>query len=57
MEENQVKKNVVVEEYFYGKNLYCPSCGKHLGFDYSDINDINYCSKCGQPLNMDNIKD
>lgn len=50
------KKNVVVEKYFYGEKFYCPSCGKHLGSDYDDLNDMNYCQKCGQALEWDNKK-
>ena len=52
----QIYKNnkVVVERYFYGKNFYCPSCGKRLGGDHNDFSDVNYCSKCGQALEWDN---
>ena len=55
MNENQIKKDVVVSPYFYGDNFYCPSCNKHLGADYNDLDDMNYCPKCGQPLNWENL--
>lgn len=50
MNEKQVKKDVVAEQYFYGRIFYCPSCHKHLGANYDDLSDVNYCSKCGQLL-------
>ena len=31
-------------------SYYCPVCGKHL------LNDFNYCSKCGQLLDLDEWK-
>lgn len=52
-------------------SLYCPRCGKHL-FSYYDkdrkpeenggyiciiANDVNFCSKCGLFLNLDEYKD
>lgn len=51
--QKDIKKKVVVEKYFYGKVFYCPSCGKHLGYDCTNIRDMNYCQKCGQALEFE----
>lgn len=44
------KAKVIVKPYFYGLEFYCPSCNKHLGYDHDHMEDVNFCSKCGQPL-------
>ena len=44
------KAKVIVKPYFYGLEFYCPSCNKHLGYDHDTHEDVNFCSKCGQPL-------
>ena len=56
MNDKQNKKKVVVEKYFCGEIYYCPSCQKHLGYDYNNFSDVNFCSKCGQQLEWHNLK-
>ena len=50
MRDYQEGSKVVVEKYFYGEIYSCPKCGKHLGYDYDKLDDINFCSKCGEKL-------
>lgn len=50
------KEKVIVEPYFYGETYYCPSCHKCLGGDHNNMEDVNFCSKCGQPLEWDNYE-
>lgn len=54
----------------YLNSYYCPVCGKHLfsaydkdmkkdredGYYFHVSNDFNYCSKCGQLLDLDEWK-
>lgn len=54
----------------YLNSYYCPVCGKHLfsaydkdmkkdredGYCFHVSNDFNYCSKCGQLLDLDEWK-
>lgn len=54
----------------YLNSYYCPVCGKHLfsaydkdmkkdredGYYFRVSNDFNYCSKCGQLLDLDEWK-
>lgn len=56
MDNKNEAKAVRVEPYFYGATFHCPSCGAQIGYDYDNLNDVNYCSKCGQLLSWDGIK-
>lgn len=54
----------------YLNTYYCPICGKHLfsyydadaipnrqdGYKFAISNDLNYCSKCGVLLDLDEWK-
>lgn len=44
--------NTIVDPYFYGENYQCPYCGKHIGSDYNNLKDINYCARCGQRITI-----
>lgn len=52
------KAKPIVKPYFYGLEYYCPSCNNYLGTygRYEDIEDLNFCSKCGQPLEWESFK-
>ena len=49
------EKKVIVEKYFYGKIYYCPSCRTWLGADHHNMANVNFCSKCGQALDWDDV--
>lgn len=48
----QVSMDVEVDPYFYGENYHCPHCRKHIGADYNNLKDLNYCNRCGQKITM-----
>lgn len=50
------KARPIAESYFYGYEFYCPSCKNHLGSDYDELEEINFCSRCGQPLEWEGFK-
>lgn len=48
MSDKQKPEKIIKKSYFYGEEVYCPSCGKHIGYDYSES--ISFCYHCGQAL-------
>lgn len=48
--DKQMGLTLSVIPYFYGETYYCPSCGKYIGSNHSDLQDVNFCSNCGQKI-------
>ena len=48
--DKQMGLALSVLPYFYGETYYCPSCGKYIGSNHSDLQDVNFCSNCGQKI-------
>ena len=48
--DKQIGLPLIIEEYFYGKIYYCPSCRKYISSDSHDLKDMNFCSNCGQKI-------
>ena len=48
--DKQMGLALSVLPYFYGETYHCPSCGKYIGSNHSDLQDVNFCSNCGQKI-------
>ena len=48
--DKQIGLTLNVVPYFYGERYYCPSCGRYICSDKSDLKDVNFCSNCGQKI-------
>ena len=48
--DKQIGLTLSVVPYFYGETYYCPSCGRYIGSDSSNLKDVNFCSNCGQKI-------
>lgn len=65
------KYPTLVNNLGFLNSLYCPRCGKHLfsyydkdrkpeqngGYIFTISNDVNFCSKCGLYINLEEYKD
>lgn len=65
------KYPTLVNNLGFLNSLYCPRCGKHLfsyydkelkpeenfGYHFVISSDVNFCSKCGLYLNLEEYKD
>lgn len=48
----QIAQDTIIDPYFYGENYHCPYCGKHIGSDYNNLKEVNYCDRCGQRITV-----